>query len=275
MSGSLKGTHHDIVKQGFLSILALIKTVQSIVKVLKGKSGKVVRLTIMYDEQMDVLTNADGSPLPDIVVIDGSNVDLRGFKEKWKKELQSKEGIALNRVSTKKKAVTPFLKEDLTTDFETLPEEYDIVYEGITIEELGRASDTNLVTQLSANLKYGSFSKKDLYALVNFSTVIHLVLRCRGSDKATLEKAGQALAKSLKGKLQESPLKPAGMFEAFIELSSKEDRYRQVMGIIEALKANFSSIVLHQVMMTRVPAEQISCISFDSCKRKTMKHHYS
>jgi len=252
----------------------LIKVVQSIVKVLKGKSGKVVRLSILYDEQMDVLTNADGSPLSDVVVIDGSNVDLRRFKEKWKKELQSKEGIALNKTSTKKKAVTPFLKEDLTTDFEALPEEYDIVYEGITLEELGRAADTNLVTQLSANLKFGSFGKKDLYALINFGNVIHLILRCRESDKATLEKAGQALAKTLKGKLMESPLKSAGMYEAFIDFSSKDERYRQVMGVIDALKTNFSSVSLHQVMMTRVPAEQISCISFDSCKRKTIKHHY-
>ncbi len=251
-----------------------IKAVQSIVKVLKGKSGKVVRLTILYDEQMDVLTSADGSPLPDVVVIDGSNVDLRGFKEKWKKELKSKEGVAFNKTSTKKKAVTPFLKEDLTTDFETLPEEYDILYEGITVEELARSADTNLVTQLSANLKYGSFGKKDLYVLINFGNVIHLVLRCRESDKATLEKAGQALAKALKGKLQESPLKPAGMYEAFIDLNSKEERYRQVMSILDALNGNFSSITLHQVMMTRVPAEQISCISFDSCKRKSMKHHY-
>jgi hypothetical protein len=248
--------------------------VQSIVKVLKGKSGKVVRLTIMYDEQMDVLTNADGSPLPDVVIIDGSKVNLVPFREKWKKELQSKEGIALNKVSTKKKAVTPFLKEDLQTDFEALPEEYDIVYEGITIEELARASDTNLVSQLSANLKYGSFSKKDLYVMVNFSNVIHIVLRCRETDKAVLEKAGQAVAKALKGKLQESPLKTAGTYEAFIDLNSKEERYRQVMGVMDALKTNFSSVILHQVMMTRVPAEQISCISFDSCKRKTIKHHY-
>lgn len=247
---------------------------QSIVKVLKGKSGKVVRLTILYDEQMDVLTSADGSPLPDVVVIDGSNVDLRRFKDKWKKELRSKEGIALNRGSMKKKAVTPFLKEDLTTEFEALPEEYDIVYEGITIEELGRASDTNLVTQLSANLKYGSFGKKDLFVMINFSSVIHLVLRCRESDQATLEKAGQALAKTLKGKLLESPLKTAGTYEAFIDLNSKEERYRQVMGIIDALKSNFSSVTLHQVVLTRVPAEQISCIGFDACKRKTMKNHY-
>ena len=248
---------------------------QSIVKVLKGKSGKVVRLTVLYDEQMDVLTQSDGSPLPDLLEIDGSNVDLRRFKDKWKKELKSKAGIALNRTSTKKKAVTPFLKEDLTTDFEALPEEYDIVYESITIEELARSADTNLVTQLSANLKYGSFTKKDLFTLVNFSSVIHLVLRCRETDKAALEKAGQALAKTLKGKLQESPLKTAGTYEAFIDLNSKEERYRQVMGILDAMKANFSSVSLHQVMMTRVPAEQIECISFDSCKRKTIKHHYS
>jgi hypothetical protein len=248
--------------------------VQSIVKVLKGKSGKVVRLTIRYDEQMDVLTTEDGSPLPEVVVIDGSKVDLKRFKDKWKKELQSKAGIALNRVSTKKKAVTPFLKEDLSTEFEALPEEYDLVYEGITIDELGRSSDTNLVTQLSANLKCGSFSKKDLFVMVNFSSVIHLVLRCRESDKALLEKTGQALAKALKGKLQESPLKTAGTYEAFIDINSKEERYRQVMSVIDALKANFSSCAVHQVVLTRVPAEQISCISFDSCKRKTMKHHY-
>jgi hypothetical protein len=248
--------------------------VQSIVKVLKGKSGKVVRLTIRYDEQMDVLTTEDGSPLPEVVVIDGSQVDLKRFKDKWKKELKSKSGNALNRVSTKKKAVTPFLKEDLTTEFEDLPEEYDLVYEGITIDELARSTDTNLVTQMSANLKCGSFSKKDLFVMVNFSNVIHLILRCRESDKAVLEKAGLALAKTLKGKLQESPLKTAGTYEAFIDLSSKEERYRQVMGVIDALKTTFSSCAVHQVVMTRVPAEQISCISFDACKRKTMKHHY-
>ena len=46
------------------------------------------------------------------------------------------------------------------------------------------------------------------------------------------------------------------------------------LGVLDALKANFSSITLHQVMMTRVPAEQISGISVDACKRKTIKHHY-
>jgi hypothetical protein len=247
---------------------------QSIEKVLKGKSGKTIRIRVQYDPEMDVLTNENGSPLPDVMTVDGSKIDLRKFKDKWKKELQAKAGTALQRPSSKKKPMAAFLKEDLTTDFETLPEEYDVLYEGLTVEELSRSSDTYQVSQLSANLKYGSFGKKDLFVMCNLGTVIHIVLRGREGDKAVVEKAGQALAKALKVKLHESPLKAAGTVEMTLDVNSKDDCYRQVMNLLAHLRGNFSSVSIHQVLLLKVPAEHIEAISFDPRKRVSVKHHF-
>ena len=247
---------------------------QSIEKVLKGKSGKTVRIRILYDPEMDVITNEEGSPLPDVMTVDGSKVDLRKFKDKWKKELQAKAGTALQRPSSKKKPMAAFLKEDLTTDFETLPEEYDILYEGLTVQELARSSDTYLVSQFSANLKYGSFGKKDLFVMCNMGMVIHVVLRGREADKAVVDKAGQALAKALKVKLQESPLKPTGMVEMTMDINSKDDCFRQVMNLLAHLTGNFSNVSIHQVLLLKVPAERIEAISFDPRKRVSVKHHF-
>lgn len=260
--------------EGFLISSTFIKSVQSIEKVLKGKSGKTVRLKVCYDPEMDVLIKPNGSPLPDVISIDGTMVDLRKFKNKWKKELQAKAGTALQRPSSKKKPMAAFLKEDLTTDFETLPEEYDILYEGLTTEELARSSNTYQVSQLSANLKYGSFGKKDLFVMCNFSTVIHIVLRGREGDRAVVEKTGQALAKAFKVKLQGSPFKPAGLVEMTLDINSKDDRYRQVMNILDLLKVNFSSVSIHQVLLLKVPAEHIEAISLDPRKRVSVKHHF-
>jgi hypothetical protein len=260
--------------EGFLMSSTFIKTVHSIEKVLKGKSGKTVRLKVCYDPEMDVLIKPNGSPLPDVIAIDGTKVDLRKFKDKWKKELQAKAGTRLQRPSSKKKPMAAFLKEDLTTEFETLPEEYDILYEGLTADELIRSNDTCHVSQLSANLKYGSFGKKDLFVLCNFSTVIHLVLRAREADKAVLEKAGRALADALRCKIRESPLKPAGMVEETIDINSREDSYRQVMNILNALNKTFPSVSIHQVLLTKVPRERIEVIAFDPRKQVSVKHHY-
>lgn len=247
---------------------------QYIDKVLKGKSGKTVRIRVLYDPEMDVLTNEDGSPLPNVMTIDGSKVDLSKFKDKWKKELQAKSGTALKKPSSRKKPVAAFLKEDLTTDFETLPEEYDILYQGLTIQELARSSDTYHVSQFSANLKYGSFGKKDLFVMCNMGTVIHIVLRGREADRVVVDKAGQALAKALKVKLQESPLKAAGMVEMTMDINSKDDRFRQVMNLLAHLKGNFSDVSIHQVLLLKVPAERIEAISYDPRKRISVKHHF-
>jgi hypothetical protein len=248
--------------------------VNSIEKVLKGKSGKTVRLRVCYDPEMDVLTKPNGSPLPDVISIDGTKVDLRKFKDKWKKELQTKAGTRLQRPGSKKKPMAAFLKEDLTTDFETLPEEYDILYEGLTAEELTRSNDTCHVSQLSANLKYGSFGKKDLFVMCNFSTVIHLVLRAREADRTVLEKAGRAFADALRSKLRESPLKPAGMVELTIDINSKDDTYRQVLNILGALNKTFPSVSIHQVLLLKVPVERIEAISLDPRKRVSVTHHF-
>jgi hypothetical protein len=253
---------------------AFIKSVQSVEKVLKGKSGKTVRIRVQYDPEMDVLTNEDGSPLPDVMTVDGSKVDLGKFKDKWKKELKAKSGTALQRPTSKKKPMAAFLKEDLTTDFETLPEEYDILYEGLTVQELARSSDTYLVSQFSANLKYGSFGKKDLFVMCNMGTVIHIVLRGREADRAVVDKAGQALAKALKVRLQESPLKPAGMVEMTLDINSKDDRFRQVMNMLAHLAGNFTGVSIHQVLLLKVPVERIEAVSFNPRKRVSVKHHF-
>jgi len=253
---------------------AVIKSVPSIEKVLKGKSGKTVRIKVLYDSQMDVLTKDDGSPLPDILVIDGIKVDLRKFKPKWKKELQAIGGQDLKKPKSKKKPVTAFLKEDLSTDFQELPDVYDVLYEGLTVQDISCCQDTQAITQLSANLRYGTFSKKDLFIMCNFDTVIHIVIRAKEPDRAALDSTGNALAKALKGKLSESPLKPAGMVESAIDINSKDDRYKQVMTVLNALNTIFFSVDIHQVLLSRVPSEYLESIGLDRSKQKNIKHHF-